>query len=237
MKFDFNSQSKNILKFSILIIVYLVFFYFLIFKNMLNLFELKEQINSNGIKKQALVIENIELEKSLETKRKSYEEKISYFDNMNKKQDSKLIFPKIADALNNINMYMLKNNIYFESLGRIQKNGDTVNVSLAFSGNEKDTINFIKELENAEFYFSLNENSFKIGLSDKKLLTKMNVKFKVENSYEKMYIDDNKNFSLFNSSENIENSNSYMRIGNNIFYKKNIQDKQEQNKQSGGDKK
>lgn len=221
MNFNLNSRPKNIFKLSLLIILYLAFFYFLIFKNILNFFELKEYIASSEIKKEKMKIENEELKKSLEIKKKSFEERLTYINNINICSNKKLIFSKISEALNTINMYMIKNKIDFVSLGRIQKNENIINVSLSFMANEENTVNFIKDIENSAFYFSLNDSYFKIELSEKNLLSKFYIKFKVAENFKKMYIIDNKNYSLFNHIENLENSNSYMRIGNNIFYKKN----------------
>ena len=221
MNFNFNSRPKNILKLSLLVILYLTFFYFLIFKNILNFFELKEYIASSEIKKEKMKIENEELKKSLEIKKKSFEERLAYINNINISRNKKLIFSKISEALNKINMYMIKNKIDFVSLGRIQKNENIINVSLSFMANEENTVNFIKDIENSTFYFSLNDSYFKIELSEKNLLSKFYIKFKVAENFKKMYIIDNKNYSLFNHIENLENSNSYMRIGNNIFYKEN----------------
>lgn len=221
MNFNLNSRPKNIFKLSLLIILYLAFFYFLIFKNILNFFELKEYITSSEIKKEKMKIENEELKKSLEIKKKSFEERLAYINNINICSNKKLIFSKISEALNTINMYMIKNKIDFVSLGRIQKNENIINVSLSFMANEENTVNFIKDIENSVFYFSLNDSYFKIELSEKNLLSKFYIKFKVAENFKKMYIIDNKNYSLFNHIENLENSNSYMRIGNNVFYKKN----------------
>lgn len=221
MNFNLDSHPKNIFKLSLLIILYLTFFYFLIFKNILNFFELKEYIASSEIKKEKMKIENEELKKSLEIKKKSFEERLAYINNININRNKKLIFSKISEALNTINMYMIKNKIDFVSLGRIQKNENIINVSLSFMATEENTVNFIKDIENSAFYFSLNDSYFKIELSEKNLLSKFYIKFKVAENFKKMYIIDNKNYSLFNHIENLENSNSYMRIGNNIFYKEN----------------
>lgn len=221
MNFNLNSRPKDILKLSLLVILYLTFFYFLIFKNILNFFELKEYITSNEIKKEKMKIENEELKKSLEIKKKSFEERLTYINNISINRNKKLIFSKISEALNTINMYMIKNKIDFISLGRIQKNENIISVSLSFMATEENTVNFIKDIENSAFYFSLNDSYFKIELSEKNLLSKFYIKFKVAENFKKMYIINNKNYSLFNHIENLENSNSYMRIGNNIFYKKN----------------
>ncbi|MDY4010078.1 MAG: hypothetical protein SOY60_00225 [Fusobacterium gastrosuis] len=221
MNFNLNSRPKNIFKLSLLVILYLAFFYFSIFKNILNFFELKEYITLNEIKKEKMKIENEELKKSLEIKKKSFEERLTYINNINICSNKKLIFSKISEALNTINMYMIKNKIDFVSLGRIQKNENIINVSLSFMANEENTVNFIKDIENSAFYFSLNDSYFKIELSEKNLLSKFYIKFKVAENFKKIYIIDNKNYSLFNHIENLKNSNSYMRIGNNIFYKKN----------------
>lgn len=221
MNFNLNSRPKNIFKLSLLIILYLAFFYFLIFKNILNFFELKEYITSNEIKKEKMKIENEELKKSLEIKKKSFEERLTYINNISINRNKKLIFSKISEALNTINIYMIKNKIDFVSLGRIQKNENIISVSLSFMATEENTVNFIKDIENSAFYFSLNDSYFKIELSEKNLLSKFYIKFKVAENFKKMYIIDNKNYSLFNHIENLENSNSYMRIGNNIFYKEN----------------
>lgn len=226
MNFSFNSQSKNILKFSFLAVLYLIFFYFLIFKNILNFFELKEYINKNEIKRKSLSIENEELEKSLNKKKEFFEKRLSNFNSINIDENNKLKFANISEALNTINMYIHKNKIDFISLGRIQKSGSNlINISLSFSTNEDSLINFINDLENSEFYFALNDSHFKIELVERILLTNFNIKFKLTESFEKILINDNKNFKLFSDIENSKISNSYMRIGNNIFYKKSISSK------------
>lgn len=226
MNFSFNSQSKNILKFSFLAVLYLIFFYFLIFKNILNFFELKEYINKNEIKRKSLSIENEELEKSLNKKKEFFEKRLSNFNSINTDENNKLKFANISEALNIINMYIHKNKIDFISLGRIQKSGSNlINISLSFSTNEDSLINFINDLENSEFYFALNDSHFKIELVERILLTNFNIKFKLTESFEKILINDNKNFKLFSDIENSKISNSYMRIGNNIFYKKSISSK------------
>lgn len=220
---NFNSQSKNILKFSFLTGLYLIFFYFLIFKNTLNFFELKEYINKNEIKRKSLAIENEELEKSLNKKKEFFEKRLSNFNNISTDEDNKLKFSNVSEALNSINMYIHKNKINFISLGRIQKSGSNIiNISLSFSTNEDNLISFINDLENSEFYFSLNDSHFKIELVEKILLTNFNIKFKLTENFEKILTNDNKNFKLFSDIENKSISNSYMRIGNNIFYKKSV---------------
>lgn len=207
------------LRFLILVILYLIFFYFFIFKNILNYLELQEFIASELIKIEKLNWENAELKKSLILKEENLKKEIMAFDELKQKVDDKLIFSKISEAFELIDMYMNKNNIIFESFGRSQKNGNIKSISFSFKAIEKDLINFLKDLEESEYYFKLSDSFFSLSALNSQVLCKLTIKFKLNENFEKISIQKNKNESIFIKNVNKDESSAYIRIGNNKFYK------------------
>lgn len=207
------------LRFLILVILYLIFFYFFIFKNILNYLELQEFIASELIKIEKLNWENAELKKSLILKEENLKKEIMAFDELKQKVDDKLIFSKISEAFESVDMYMNKNNIIFESFGRSQKNGNIKSISFSFKAIEKDLINFLKDLEESEYYFKLSDSFFSLSALNSQVLCKLTIKFKLNENFEKISIQKNKNESIFMKNVNKDESSSYIRIGNNKFYK------------------
>lgn len=207
------------LRFLLLVILYLIFFYFFIFKNILNYLELQEFIASELIKIEKLNWENAELKKSLILKEENLKKEIMAFDELKQKVDDKLIFSKISEAFESVDMYMNKNNIIFESFGRSQKNGNIKSISFSFKAIEKDLINFLKDLEESEYYFKLSDSFFTLSALNSQVLCKLTIKFKLNENFEKISIQKNKNESIFMKNVNKNESSSYIRIGNNKFYK------------------
>lgn len=227
MVLKLKSEDHLKLKFLTLVILYLIFFYFFIFKNILVYLELKEFITSEEIKIEKLNFENSELEKSLVLKEENLKEELLLFEEMKEKTNEKLPFPKISDAFELINMYMDKNNIIFESFGRSQKSGNIKNISFSFKAFEENCINFLKDLEDSEYYFKLNESYFSLASLNSQVLCKLTIKFKLNDSFEKIAIQKNINENIFLKTINSNENSSYMRIGNNKFYRtyKNKQEK------------
>lgn len=219
MIFKLKLEENLKLRFLILVILYLIFFYFFIFKNILNYLELQEFIASELIKIEKLNWENAELKKSLILKEENLKKEIMAFDELKQKVDDKLIFSKISEAFELIDMYMNKNNIIFESFGRSQKNGNIKSISFSFKAIEKDLINFLKDLEESEYYFKLSDSFFSLSALNSQVLCKLTIKFKLNENFEKISIQKNKNESIFMKNVNKDESSSYIRIGNNKFYK------------------
>lgn len=219
MIFKLKLEENLKLRFLILVILYLIFFYFFIFKNILNYLELQEFIASELIKIEKLNWENAELKKSLILKEENLKKEIMAFDELKQKVDDKLIFSKISEAFELIDMYMNKNNIIFESFGRSQKNGNIKSISFSFKAIEKDLINFLKDLEESEYYFKLSDSFFSLSALNSQVLCKLTIKFKLNENFEKISIQKNKNESIFIKNVNKDESSAYIRIGNNKFYK------------------
>lgn len=219
MIFKLKLEENLKLRFLILVILYLIFFYFFIFKNILNYLELQEFIASELIKIEKLNWENAELKKSLMLKEENLKKEIMAFDELKQKVDDKLIFSKISEAFELIDMYMNKNNIIFESFGRSQKNGNIKSISFSFKAIEKDLINFLKDLEESEYYFKLSDSFFSLSALNSQVLCKLTIKFKLNENFEKISIQKNKNESIFIKNVNKDESSAYIRIGNNKFYK------------------
>lgn len=206
------------LRFLVLVVLYLIFFYFFIFKNILLYLDLKEFITSEEIKIEKLNLENSELEKSLALKEENLKKELLLLEEMKEKTNDKLPFSKISDAFELINMYMDKNNIIFESFGRSQKSGNIKNISFSFKAFEENCINFLKDLEDSEYYFKLNESYFSLASLNSQVLCKLSIKFKLSDNFEKTATQKNINENIFLKTINSDDKPSYMRIGNNKFY-------------------
>ncbi|WP_022820119.1 hypothetical protein [Fusobacterium russii] len=219
MVFKLKLEDHLKLRLLILVILYLLFFYFFIFKNILTYLELNEFITSQQIKIEKLNLENTELSKSLILKEENLKKELLLLEELKEKTDEKLLFPKISDAFKLINMYMDKNNISFESFGRSQKNGNIKSISFSFKAFEENCINFLQDLENSEYYFKLNESYFSLTSLNSQVLCKLTIKFKLSDNFEKTSNPKNINENIFLKVINKDRSSSYMRIGNNKFYR------------------
>lgn len=219
LKIKFEDNLK--LKFLVLVILYLIFFYFFIFKNIRDYIELQGYIDNEQIKIQKLTLENTELKNSLTSKKEDFEKELLLLEKKKENKDDKLVFPKISDAFELIDKYMVKNNIIFESFGRSQKNGNMKTISFTFRASEEDSINFFKDLENSEYYFKLSDSYFSLSTSNVQILSRVSIKIKINENFEKTAIDNKLSENIFFKSQKKDKNSSYMRIGNNKFYRTN----------------
>lgn len=246
MNLNFNLEKKNTLKFLILVIFYLILFYFLIFKNLLIYFQIKEYIEVETLKSNKLKLENSELALSLKRKESEHKEKLDEIENFKTKKNNKLSFDKISTAFYKLDTFMKNRNIFPETLGRIQKKDKNLtNISLSFKADEENLLNFIKDLENSNFYFNLTESYFKISSFENEniLISRVNIEFKLNENFEKTEIEiKNNNTKLFYTKNLKSENSSFIRMGNNIFYKKvlngssNNNEKKENLNSTGGSK-
>lgn len=222
MKLKIENSMK--VKFLFLVIAYLLFFYFLIIKNIFIFLELKEYKSSEEIAIQRLSIENEELKNSISARKKELEYKVSFLENLKLSKDDKVDFESLSKAFEEINSLMNKNNILFESFSRLQKYDNIYKTSLSFSADEKDLINFIKGLENSGYYFNLSSSYLKIYSSDKNLSAKIPILFKINNKFKKTAFESQNsiiNKNIFVKNRTSSKLQSYIRIGNNKFYRAN----------------
>lgn len=215
-------MNKNILnspsvKYFLLVLLYLILFYFLIFKNILILNEKKEMLISNDIRLERLKLENKTLETSLSSLQEKFLLEKNKFEEKNKNVDGKSEFEDIAQALDYINSGLEKNNILLNTIGRSKKDGENFKVSFSFFGDEVDFFNFFKELENDKYFISFSNSPFLIASDERGLIFKGSLFSKISNlNAEK--ID---NLNLINYREIFSKATQnkrYMKIGNKNFY-------------------
>lgn len=232
MVFKLSFYENLKLKFLLLVILYFLFFYLFIFKNILIYSELKEYKDIELTKITKLNLENHELENSLLLKKSEFEKDLLILEEMKEKKHSKLFFPKISDAFDFINKSMLKNNISFLSFGRSQKNQEIKNISFSFKGSEKNIIDFLTELETSEYYFNLTDSYFNFSVFNSQLLCKLSIKFKINNKFEKISKFKTVNENLFFKNSDTNKKRAYMRIGESKFYRDIIPQINEENKKN-----
>ena len=231
---DLDFKSKN-LKIIFLIFLYLLVFYFLIFKNILKLSEIKELVEQEDIKIGKLNYEKNVVLKALDIKRKDFEKDREKIENQEEKSD-KDKFDNIPNLFNYIEEKISKNNIIFQSFGRSRKDGDKLKVTMVFNGSERNIKNFFKEIENENYDIDFSSSYLKISLNDNLLEVKTTLSASVLDKTEKIdslidnNISDKDIFKRTNkSSEGEEVSYSYMRIGEKTYYrvskKKEIENK------------
>ncbi|MDO4690588.1 MAG: hypothetical protein Q4A58_04765 [Fusobacterium sp.] len=232
MVFKLSFYENLKLKFLLLVILYFLFFYLFIFKNILIYSELKEYKDIELTKITKLNLENHELENSLLLKKSEFEKDLLILEEMKEKKHNKLFFPKISDAFDFINKSMLKNNISFLSFGRSQKNQEIKNISFSFKGSEKNIIDFLTELETSEYYFNLTDSYFNFSVFNSQLLCKLSIKFKINNKFEKISKFKTVNENLFFKNSDTNKKRAYMRIGESKFYRDIIPQINEENKKN-----
>ena len=231
---DLDFKSKN-LKIIFLIFLYLLVFYFLIFKNILKLAEIKELIEQEDIKIGKLNYEKNIVLKALDLKRQDFEKDREKIEKQ-KEKSNKDKFNNIPSLFNYIEEKISKNNIIFQSFGRSRKDGDKLKVTMVFNGSERNIKNFFKEIENENYDIDFSSSYLKISLNDNLLEVKTTLSASVLDKTEKIdslidnNISDKDIFKRTNkSSEGEEVSYSYMRIGEKTYYrvskKKEIENK------------
>lgn len=231
---DLDLKNKN-LKIILLIFLYLLVFYFLIFKNVLKLAEIKELVEQEDIKIGKLNYEKNVVLKALDIKRKDFEKDREKIENRGEKSD-KDEFDNIPNLFNYIEEKISKNNIIFQSFGRSRKDGDKLKVAMSFNGSERNIKNFFREIENENYDINFSSSYLKISVNNNLLEVKTTLSASVLDKTEKIdsLIDNNiSNKDIFKkdnrNSEGEEISNSYMRIGNKTYYrvskKKEIENK------------
>ena len=231
---DLDFKSKN-LKIIVLLFLYLLVFYFLIFKNILKLSEIKELVEQEDIKIGKLNYEKNVVLRALDIKRKDFEKDREKIEKQEEKSN-KDKFNNIPSLFNYIEEKISKNNIIFQSFGRSRKDGDKLKVTMVFNGSERNIKNFFKEIENENYDIDFSSSYLKISLNDNLLEVKTTLSARILNKTEKRVslidnnISDKDIFKRTNkSSEGEEVSYSYMRIGDKIYYrvskKKEIENK------------
>lgn len=231
---DLDLKNKN-LKIIVLIFLYLLVFYFLIFKNILKFAEIKELIEQEDIKIGKLDYEKNIVLKALDIKRKDFEKDREKIEKQEEKSN-KDKFNNIPSLFNYIEEKISKNNVIFQSFGRSRKDGDKLKVTMVFNGSERNIKNFFKEIENENYDIDFSSSYLKISLNDNLLEVKITLSASVLDKTEKRdsLIDNNISYKdIFKrtnkSSEGEEVSYSYMRIGEKTYYrvskKKEIENK------------
>ena len=221
---DLDFKSKN-LKIIFLIFLYLLVFYFLIFKNILKLSEIKELVEQEDIKIGKLNYEKNVVLKALDIKRKDFEKDRERIENQEEKSD-KDEFDNIPNLFNYIEEKISKNNIIFQSFGRSRKDGDKLKVAMSFNGSERNIKNFFREIENENYDINFSSSYLKISVNNNLLEVKTTLSASVLDKTEKIdsLIDNNtSNKDIFKrtniNSEGEEVSYSYMRIGDKTYYR------------------
>ena len=229
---DLDLKNKN-LKIIVLIFLYLLVFYFLIFKNILKLSEIKELVEQEDIKIGKLNYEKNVVLKALDIKRKDFEKDRERIENQEEKSD-KDEFDNIPNLFNYIEEKISKNNIIFQSFGRSRKDGDKLKVAMSFNGSERNIKNFFREIENENYDINFSSSYLKISVNNNLLEVKTTLSASVLDKTEKIdsLIDNNtSNKDIFKrtniNSEEEEVSYSYMRIGDKIYYR--VSKKKEEN--------
>ena len=231
---DLDFKSKN-LKIIVLIFLYLLVFYFLIFKNILKFAEIKELIEQEDIKIGKLNYEKNVILKALDLKKQDFEKDKEKIEKQEEKSNKEK-FDNIPSLFNYIEEKISKNNIIFQSFGRSRKDGDKLKVTMVFNGSERNIKNFFKEIENENYDIDFSSSYLKISLNDNLLEVKTSLSASVLDKTEKRdsLIDNNISYKdIFKrtnkSSEGEEVSYSYMRIGEKTYYrvskKKEIENK------------
>ena len=232
--FNLNLKNKNF-KIILLIFIYLLAFYFLIFKNILRLSEIKELVEQEDIKIGKLNYEKNVVLKALDIKRKDFEKEREKIEKQKEKSD-KDEFDNIPSLFNYIEEKISKNNIIFQSFGRSRKDGDKLKVTMVLNGSERNIKNFFREIENENYDINFSSSYLKISVNNNLLEVKTTLSASVLDKTEKIdsLIDNNINnkdiFKRTNkNSEGEDITYSYMRIGNKTYYrvskKKEIENK------------
>ena len=231
---DLDLKNKN-LKIILLIFIYLLAFYFLIFKNIFKLNEIKELVEQEDIKIGKLNYEKNVVLKALDIKRKDFEKDREKIENQEEKSD-KDKFNNIPSLFNYIEEKISKNNIIFQSFGRSRKDGDNLKVTMVLNGSEGNIKNFFREIENENYDINFSSSYLKISVDKNLLEVKTTLSASVLNKTEKIdnLIDNNiSNKDIFKrtnkNSEGEDTIYSYMRIGDKTYYrvskKKEIENK------------
>ena len=221
---DLDLKNKN-LKIIVLIFIYLLAFYFLIFKNILRLSEIKELVEQEDIKIGKLNYEKNVVLKALDIKRKDFEKDREKIENQEEKSD-KDEFDNIPSLFNYMEEKISKNDIIFQSFGRSRKDGDKLKIAMSFYGSEGNIKNFFREIENENYDINFSSSYLKISVNNNLLEVKTTLSASVLDKTEKIdsLIDNNINskdiFKRSNkNSEGEEVSYSYMRIGGKTYYR------------------
>ena len=221
---DLDLKNKN-LKIILLIFIYLLAFYFLIFKNILRLSEIKELVEQEDIKIGKLNYEKNVVLKALDIKRKDFEKDREKIENQEEKSD-KDKFDNIPSLFNYIEEKISKNNIIFQSFGRSRKDGDKLKVTMVLNGSEGNIKNFFREIENENYDINFSSSYLKISVDKNLLEVKITLSASVLDKTERidsLINNDISNKDIFKrtnkNSEGEEVSYSYMRIGNKTYYR------------------
>ena len=221
---DLDLKNKN-LKIILLIFIYLLAFYFLIFKNILRLSEIKELVEQEDIKIGKLNYEKNVVLKALDIKRKDFEKDREKIENQEEKSD-KDEFDNIPSLFNYIEEKISKNNIIFQSFGRSRKDGDKLKVTMVLNGSEGNIKNFFREIENENYDINFSSSYLKISVDKNLLEVKITLSASVLDKTERidsLINNDISNKDIFKrtnkNSEGEEVSYSYMRIGNKTYYR------------------
>ena len=221
---DLDLKNKN-LKIILLIFIYLLAFYFLIFKNILRLSEIKELVEQEDIKIGKLNYEKNVILKALDIKRKDFEKDREKIENQEEKSD-KDEFDNIPSLFNYIEEKISKNNIIFQSFGRSRKDGDKLKVTMVLNGSEGNIKNFFREIENENYDINFSSSYLKISVDKNLLEVKITLSASVLDKTERidsLINNDISNKDIFKrtnkNSEGEEVSYSYMRIGNKTYYR------------------
>ena len=231
---DLDFKSKN-LKIIFLIFLYLLVFYFLIFKNILKLSEIKELVEQEDIKTGKLNYEKNVVLKALDLKKQDFEKDREKIEKQEEKSNKEK-FDNIPSLFNYIEEKIAINNIIFQSFGRSRKDGGKLKVTMVFNGSERNIKNFFKEIENENYDIDFSSSYLKISLTNNLLEVKTSLSASILDKTEKIdslinnNISDKDIFKRTNkSSEGEEVSYSYMRIGEKTYYrvskKKEIENK------------
>ena len=231
---DLDLKNKN-LKIILLIFIYLLAFYFLIFKNIFKLNEIKELVEQEDIKIGKLNYEKNVVLKALDIKRKDFEKDREKIEKQGEKSD-KDKFDNIPSLFNYIEEKISKNNIIFQSFGRSRKDGDKLKVTMVLNGSEGNIKNFFREIENENYDINFSSSYLKISVDKNLLEVKTTLSASVLNKTEKidnLIVNNISNKDIFKrtnkNSEGEDTIYSYMRIGDKTYYrvskKKEIENK------------
>lgn len=218
---DLDLKNKN-LKIILLIFLYLLVFYFLIFKNILKLAEIKELVEQEDIKIGKLNYEKNVVLKALDIKRKDFEKDREKIENQEEKSD-KDKFDNIPSLFNYIEEKISKNNIIFQSFGRSRKDENKLKVTMVLNGSEGNIKNFFREIENENYDINFSSSYLKISVDKNLLEVKITLSASVLEKTDNLINNNISNKDIFKrtnkNSENNEISYSYMRIGNKTYYR------------------
>lgn len=203
-----------------LILIFLLFFYFLIFKNILKLMELKDTVEQEEVKISSLEYEAKVISEALEAKRAEIleeQEKIV-------EKEEKEKFENMDDLFKYLNQKFVENNILFESFARGQRTGEDIKINISFKGKEKGIKNFFEQIEKDKYALSFSKSHFSMSMDKNMIEVKININSKVSDIQKLKEVEENNIKNIFKFSlENLDKENvevkSKIRIGGKEIFR------------------